>query len=151
MDRKKFRQFLHENFKISDDVIMDRIFKYFNKNSTDDIDHEEWVVGFNIFLKGTLKPLTPLITLTNFDKGTDEELVRFCFDTYDLNDDGYISREEMLLLLKDCMYKNSRETNEEDGDDGVKDLIEMTMRKMDQDRDGRVSYSDFWETVQEVR
>ena len=83
--------------------------------------------------------------------GTDEELVRFCFDTYDLNDDGYISREEMLLLLKDCMYKNSRETNEEDGDDGVKDLIEMTMRKMDQDRDGRVSYSDFMETVQEVR
>ena len=56
----------------------------------------------------------------------------------------------MLLLLKDCMYKNSRETNEEDGDDGVKDLIEMTMRKMDQDRDGRVSYSDFMETVQEV-
>ena len=52
LDRKKFRQFLHENFNISDDVIMDRIFKYFNKNSTDDIDHEEWVVGFNIFLKG---------------------------------------------------------------------------------------------------
>ena len=52
LDRKKFRQFLHENFNITDDVIMDRIFKYFNKNSTDDIDHEEWVVGFNIFLKG---------------------------------------------------------------------------------------------------
>ena len=52
LDRKKFRQFLHESFKISDDVIMDRIFKYFNKHSTDDIDHEEWVVGFNIFLKG---------------------------------------------------------------------------------------------------
>ena len=107
---------------------------------------------FQHFLERYLKTShTPLITLTNFDKGTDEELVRFCFDTYDLNDDGYISREEMLLLLKDCMYKNSRETNEEDGDDGVKDLIEMTMRKMDQDRDGRVSYSDFWETVQEVK
>ena len=82
--------------------------------------------------------------------GTDEELVRFCFDTYDLNDDGYISREEMLLLLKDCMYKSTKESAEEDGDDGVKDLIEMTMRKMDQDRDGRVSYSDFMATVQEV-
>ena len=82
--------------------------------------------------------------------GTDEELVRFCFDTYDLNDDGYISREEMLLLLKDCMYKSTKESAEEDGDDGVKDLIEMTMRKMDQDRDGRVSYSDFMATVQAV-
>ena len=52
MDRKKFRQFLHDNFNMTDDVIMDRIFKYFNKVSTDDIDTEEWVPGFNIFLKG---------------------------------------------------------------------------------------------------
>ena len=63
LDRKKFRQFLHENFNISDDVIMDRIFKYFNKNSTDDIDHEEWVVGFNIFLKGVNLFLVLLLTI----------------------------------------------------------------------------------------
>ena len=63
LDRKKFRQFLHENFNISDDVIMDRIFKYFNKNSTDDIDHEEWVVGFNIFLKGVHFFLVLLLTI----------------------------------------------------------------------------------------
>ena len=31
---------------------MDRIFKYFNKVSSDDIDTEEWVLGFNVFLKG---------------------------------------------------------------------------------------------------
>ena len=53
MDRKKFRQFLHDNFNITDDVIMDRIFKYFNKVATDDIDIEEWVLGFNVFLKGS--------------------------------------------------------------------------------------------------
>ena len=52
MDRKKFRQFLHDNFNMTDDVIMDRIFKYFNKVATDDIDIEERVLGFNIFLKG---------------------------------------------------------------------------------------------------
>ena len=54
MDRKKFRQFLHDNFNMTDDVIMDRIFKYFNKVSTDDIDTEEWVLGFNVFLKGKM-------------------------------------------------------------------------------------------------
>ena len=59
-------------------------------------------------------------------------------------------REEMLLLLKDCMYKNTKEANDEDGDDGVKDLIEMTMKKMDKDKDGRVSFSDFHETVKQV-
>ena len=75
-----------------------------------------------------------------------------------------------MLLLKDCMYKSNKDANDEDGDDGVKvnstnyvllsliilffgindlqDLIEMTMKKMDQDKDGRVSFSDFSETVQ---
>ena len=61
-----------------------------------------------------------------------------------------LTREEMLLLLKDCMYKNTKEANDEDGDDGVKDLIEMTMKKMDQDKDGRVSFSDFHETVKQA-
>ena len=52
---------------------MDRIFKYFNKVSNDSIDQEEWVIGFNIFMKGSTY-----------------EMTRFCFDIYDLNEDGYI-------------------------------------------------------------
>ena len=36
---------------------------------------------------------------------------------------------------------------EDDGDEGVKDLIEMTLKKMDHDKDGRVSYPDFQTTV----
>ena len=36
---------------------------------------------------------------------------------------------------------------EEDQDEGVKDLIEMTLRKMDLDKDGRVSFSDWKETI----
>ena len=52
MDRQMFREFLHDKLNMTDDIIMDRIFKYFNKVSTDDIDMEEWIMGFNIFLKG---------------------------------------------------------------------------------------------------
>ena len=52
MDRMMFREFLHNNLDMTDDVIMDRIFKYFNRVSTDDIDIEEWITGFNVFLKG---------------------------------------------------------------------------------------------------
>ena len=82
---------------------MDRIFKYFNKVANDNIGQEEWVIGFNIFMKGS-----------------EDEMTRFCFDIYDLNDDGYISKEEMLLLMKDCMYKHVKESNDDEGDDGVK-------------------------------
>ena len=50
--------------------------------------------------------------------GTEFEQTRYCFDIYDLNDDGYISREEMMTMMKTCMVKIGNQ--EEDGEDGVK-------------------------------
>ena len=37
---------------MTEDVIMDRIYKYFNTEARDDIDLEEWIKGFNVILKG---------------------------------------------------------------------------------------------------
>ena len=51
--RRRFREFLHDNLDLSEEIIMDRIFKYFNTESADDIDLEEWIVGFNVILKGS--------------------------------------------------------------------------------------------------
>ena len=47
-------------------------------------------------------------------------------------------------MLKTCLV---RQGLEEDGDEGVKDLIEMTLKKMDDDKDGKVSFADFTATV----
>ena len=79
--------------------------------------------------------------LTTFYLGSDEELVRFCFNIYDLNEDGYITKEEIMNMMRDCFIVNSDER--EDEGDGVKDLVEMTLKKMDHDKDGRISLADF--------
>ena len=52
MDRKHFRDFLHHNFDLTGDIILDRIYNYFNTDFADDINEEEWVLGFTVFLKG---------------------------------------------------------------------------------------------------
>ena len=52
MDRKMFREFLHYNCGMTDDILMDRIYKFFNCVTADDIDKQELIIGFNIFLKG---------------------------------------------------------------------------------------------------
>ena len=49
-----------------------------------------------------------------------EEQTKYCFDVYDLNDDGFITREEMMTMMKSCMVKTGRTEREEDGDEGVK-------------------------------
>ena len=80
--------------------------------------------------------------------GTLEEQILYCFHIYDLNDDGYISREEMLTMMGSCLTK-VKSVNQEDTeeDEGIKDLIEMTIKKMDHDKDGRISHEDFSITV----
>ena len=47
-----FREFLHNVFKMTDDILMDRIFKYFDSLNNGLITREEWILGLNIFLRG---------------------------------------------------------------------------------------------------
>jgi hypothetical protein len=44
----------------------------------------------------------------------------------------------MFQLLKNCLVKGT-----EEDDDGVKDLVDLIMKKLDEDRDGRVSENDW--------
>ena len=52
---------------------------------------------------------------------------KYTFKCFDLNGDGYISREEMFQLLKHCLVKQPAE---EDPDEGIKELVEITLKKM---------------------
>ena len=52
-----------------------------------------------------------------------------------------------MTMLKNCFIVTN-ENKEEDGD-WVRDLVEMTVKKMDKDRDGKISYSDFYSSVTE--
>ena len=107
---------------------MDRIFRAFDKDNDSNLCMEEWIIGLSVFLRGT-----------------DEERMKYCFDVYDLNSNGYITREEMFHMLKNSLIK---QPTEEDPDEGVKDLVEITLKKMDYDKDSRLSYEDYRQAVQ---
>lgn len=46
---------------------------------------------------------------------------------YDLNNDKYISKDEIFHMLKHSFIKWP---SEEDPDEGIKDVVEITMKKM---------------------
>nr|XP_033787034.1 EF-hand calcium-binding domain-containing protein 1 [Geotrypetes seraphini] len=129
LDRNKFRNILHNTFEMTDDMIMDRVFRAFDKDNDSYISVTEWIEGLAVFLRGNL-----------------DEKIKYCFEVYDLNNDGYITREEMFHLLKNSLLK---QPTEEDPDEGVKDLVEITLKKMDHDHDSKVSYDDFQKSVKE--
>ena len=78
---------------------------------------------------------------------------------YDLTGKGIIAKEDLATLLQKCLRLQGQE---EDGEDGVKvedcsfsfvfknylqDIIDLTLKKMDLDKDGRICFEDFEETV----
>jgi len=126
-NRNQFREILHKTFSLTEDLLMDRVFRVFDRNSDSLIDDIEWVEGLAIFLRGDL-----------------EDKINYTFSVYDLNGDGYISREEMFQLLKTSLV---RQPTEEDPDEGVKDLVELALKKIDLDHDSKLSKNDFRESV----
>nr|XP_048308419.1 EF-hand calcium-binding domain-containing protein 1 isoform X7 [Myodes glareolus] len=123
LDRNAFRNILHMTFGMTDDMIMDRVlnliipcclvflvFRGFDRDNDGCVSVTEWIHGLSLFLRGTL-----------------EEKMKYCFEVFDLNGDGYISKEEMFHMLKNSLLK---QPSEEDPDEGIKDLVEITLKKM---------------------
>ncbi|KAK0134940.1 EF-hand calcium-binding domain-containing protein 1 [Merluccius polli] len=129
LDRGRFRNILHNTFGMTDDMLTDGVFRAFDKDNDCFVSVKEWTEGLSVLLRGTL-----------------DEKIKYCFDVYDMNGDGYISREEMFHMLKNSLI---RQPTEEDPDEGIKDLVEITVKKMDHDHDGKLSFADFEKAVKE--
>ncbi|NWW12815.1 EFCB1 protein, partial [Oreocharis arfaki] len=136
-NRVVFRDTLHSAFGMTDDVVLDRVFTIFDRDNDGCITVVEWVEGVGVLLRGTL-----------------DEKIKHCFQVYDLNGDGYISREEMFQMLKNSLLIQSAD---EEPDEGIKDLVEIALKKMastycdtwDHDHDGKLSFTDFEKAVRD--
>lgn len=84
IDRVVFREILHNTFDIvAENMLMDRIFCVWDKTNSGLISLEAWLNGLSLFLRGS--------TLKH---------IEFCFSVYDMNADGFITKDEMFQLLK---------------------------------------------------
>lgn len=121
IDRIIFRELLHSTFDIvTEEILMERIFCSWDKlHEGLPLRLEGWLTGLSVFLRGSKA-----------------EKAAFCFRVYDLNADGFITKDEMFTLLKNCLIKQPQD---EDPDEGVKDLVEIVLRKFDVDKDGKVN------------
>ncbi|XP_061123250.1 calaxin-like isoform X1 [Syngnathus typhle] len=105
------------------------VFRTFDRDNDNIVSSKEWVEGLCVFLRGTL-----------------DEKIKYCFRVYDLSGDEYIAREEILLLVRNCL----RLHGEDDPYDSIKDLVEITLKRMDHDNDDRLSFEDYKKSVKEL-
>lgn len=68
---------------MAENMLMDRIFGVWDKSNCGFITLEAWLHGLSLFLRGSVT-----------------KQMEFCFTVYDLNADGFITKDEMFQLLK---------------------------------------------------
>lgn len=111
---------MHNTFDIvTEEALMEKIFFAWEKGYEGlPLRLEGWLMGLSVFLRGT-----------------PAEKAAFCFRVYDLNNDGFVTKDEMFTLLKNCLI---RQPQDEDPDEGVRDLVDIALKKIDVDKDGKV-------------
>ncbi|XP_061385900.1 calaxin [Danaus plexippus] len=133
IDLNTFRDVMHNTFDlVTEDVVMDRVWLTWERGANGGegaLKFEAWARGLSVLLRGS-----------------DEERRHHCFSVYDLNGDGFITKDEMFILLKNSLLK---QPGDEDPDEGVRELVELVLRKMDGDHDGKLSLQDYRQAVKQ--
>ncbi|XP_033014930.1 calsenilin isoform X1 [Lacerta agilis] len=107
------------------------LFNAFDVDRNGAIRFEDFVIGLSILLRGTV-----------------HEKLNWAFNLYDINKDGYITKEEMLAIMKSIYDMMGRYTYPILREDAPIEHVEKFFQKMDKNQDGVVTIEEFLETCQ---
>ncbi|XP_068030516.1 calsenilin-like isoform X2 [Anomalospiza imberbis] len=82
-------------------------------------------------------------------RGTEQQKLKWTFDLYDVNKDGYVTKEDMLEIMKSIYAMMGRCTEPALGASAPAQHVELFFQKMDRNRDGVVTFEEFLATCQE--
>uniref|UniRef100_UPI003AAB9DDC Kv channel-interacting protein 4-like n=1 Tax=Centroberyx gerrardi TaxID=166262 RepID=UPI003AAB9DDC len=107
------------------------LFNAFDTDHNGSVSFEDFVMGLSILLRGTI-----------------QEKLNWAFNLYDINKDGYITKEEMLDIMKaiyDMMGKCTYPVLKEET---PRQHVEIFFQKMDKNKDGVVTIDEFIDCCQ---
>ncbi|CEM08560.1 unnamed protein product [Vitrella brassicaformis CCMP3155] len=120
----------HELFdvpEVAENPLVKRVISIFDTDSDGKVSFVEFLVG-----------------LAKLTAGTDEsEKIKFAFEVYDINKDGYISNGELFQVMKMMVGNNLT-------DQQLQQLVDRTMLQADIDGDGMISYAEFKKMVSHI-
>ncbi|XP_035314485.1 Kv channel-interacting protein 1 isoform X4 [Cricetulus griseus] len=108
------------------------LFNAFDTTQTGSVKFEDFVSALSILLRGTV-----------------HEKLRWTFNLYDINKDGYINKEEMMDIVKAIYDMMGKYTYPVLKEDTPRQHVDVFFQKMDKNKDGIVTLDEFLESCQE--
>jgi len=106
--------------ELAGNPLLSRIIAIFDTNKDDEIEFSEFVKA--------------LATFTSKDNL--EGKLRFTFQVYDIDNDGFISNGELFQVLKMMVGTNLTDVQ-------LQNIVDKTILEADEDKDGKISYDEF--------
>ncbi|CDW90481.1 protein phosphatase 2b regulatory subunit [Stylonychia lemnae] len=113
--------------ELAQNPLVRRVIAVLDKNKDGNISFLEFVQGLNSLSAGA----------------SHEEKLRFAFQIYDINQDGYISNGELFTVLKMMVGNNLNDVQ-------LQQLVDRTIIKADEDFDGKISFEEFCKMVKDL-
>ncbi|KAI9090539.1 calcium-binding protein NCS-1 [Phlyctochytrium arcticum] len=132
LDRAEFQKIYKQFFPFGDSAsFADHVFNVFDENKNGTIEFKEFISALSVTSRGKV----------------DEKLV-WAFQLYDINNDGYITRDEMLAIV-DAIYKMVGSMVKLPPDEDTPDKrVNKIFGMMDLNEDGRLDMEEFREGSQ---
>ena len=111
---------------------VEHVFRSFDTNEDKEIDFREFMISLSATSRGTLA-----------------QKLEWAFKVYDINGDGFISRDEMLEIFF-AMHKmmNDHDLSAREGFENIEALVDDIIYRFDKNHDGKISMEEFVEGSQ---
>ena len=130
LDVEEFKKIYNRMFPSGvDDRYAEQVFRTFDSNKDGHIDFREFVCSLSITSRGTM-----------------EQKLEWAFKVYDMDEDGFITRKEMLEIVE-AIYKMSQHNSlSVSGDVSTPEAsVDEIIKRFDINMDGKLSEEEFVE------
>ena len=113
--------------ELANNPLVKRVIAVLDRNNDGNISFLEFVQGLNSLSAGA----------------SQQDKLRFAFQIYDINNDGFISNGELFQVLKMMVGTNLNDVQ-------LQQLVDRTIVKADTDFDGKISFEEFCVMVRDL-
>ncbi|EPY80856.1 Calcineurin subunit B type 2 [Camelus dromedarius] len=106
--------------ELQENPLVQRVIDIFDTDGNGEVDFREFILGTSQFSV----------------RGEEEQKLRFAFNIYDMDKDGYISNGELFQVLKMMVGDNLEDWQ-------LQQLVDKTIIAVDKDGDGKISFQEF--------